>query len=332
MEERYYTIYRFARNNQAWLRKAFLIIWGVAVVSGCKDTTPEPAVPSTVNEGAFVLETPLYAGVAPDNLPILPGTAAATAANAAGIPTLTVYAPEQSKATGTAVVICPAGGYEFLSMYGEGYDIANYLVGQGITAIVLRYRLPNPLLQSDPSVAPLLDIQQSLRMVRRNAAAWHLRADRVGIMGFSAGGHLAATAGTRWTSPRTESMGTESIKPDFLVLSYAVISMTDSLTHLGSRQHLLGSNPSPQQIQQFSADQQVTSATPPTYLVHAADDPIVSVSNSRAFYRACMHHNVPAQLLIYPSGGHSFGLYNPSATGSWAEPLFVWLRGQNLLK
>jgi acetyl esterase/lipase len=285
----------------------------------------------TEHQLGVVLEVPLYAAPAPDIPTMLPGSAASIEAKAAGIPTLTVYAPAQQLATGAAVIVCPGGGYEHLALGSEGHDVAQYLVKQGITAAVLRYRLPNGHWQADPSVAPLLDAQQAIRLMRRNASLWNLRPNRVGMLGFSAGGHLSATAGTRWTSPRAEDMGPESLRPDFLVLIYPLISMQDGLVHLNSRLQLLGPYATADQLQLFSADQQVTAASPPAFLVHAADDIYVPVGNSRAYYQACIDHGVSAELHVYAAGNHNFGLYNPTTTDQWPDRLLVWMRGQGLL-
>ncbi len=308
---------------------AALMVTGTLWLTSCvrDDPSPRPSVP----EAAFVQTVPLYASTAPDALPLIPGTAAYLASQATWLPDLTVYVPAQDSATGAAVIVCPGGGYDHLAVDIEGNEVARYLARQGITAAVLRYRMPNSLLQADPSVAPLLDAQQAMRLMRRNASRWHLRPDRVGMMGFSAGGHVSATAGTRWTSPRPENMGSESIRPDFLALVYPLISMTDSLMHSGSRMCLLGSQPSPALIQRFSADQQVTSASPPAFIVHAEDDVYVPVANSRAFYRACLRNGVPAELRIYAAGNHNFGLHIPGTTTPWPTRFLAWMQSKGLL-
>lgn len=324
-----FTLYFIAMRvtcKPTYLLAAVASLW--LLLSGCYRSDPEPGIPP--NKAVEIYNIPLYEGVAPDALPITPATQ--NEAAAAGVPTLTVYVPAQDSATGTAVIVCPAGGYLFLSMQNEGYDVAAYFARQGITAAVLEYRLPNGHLQADASVAPLLDAQQALRLMRRNATAWRLRPDRVGMLGFSAGGHLSATAGTRWVSPRAENMGAESIKPDFLALLYPVISMEDSLANLISRRQLLGPQPSAATMHLFSAEQQVTNLTPPTFLVHAANDAVVSAANSKAFYRACLRRGVPAELHIYPDGNHGFGLHNPTTTDEWTQRFLIWMQMQGLLK
>jgi acetyl esterase/lipase len=240
-------------------------------------------------------------------------------------PTLTVFVPAPGTANGTAVVICPGGGYARLSIDSEGYDVAKRLNEMGITAFVLKYRLPNDESQPDKTIAPLLDAQQALRLVRQQATKYKLNPERIGLMGFSAGGHLAATAGTQFAKPVGANPGPVSVRPAFLVLMYGVISFSDSLQHPGSRQNLLGKNPSAAQVRQYSNELQVTAQTPPTFLVHAQDDTTVPVQNSIVFYQACLRHNVPAEMHLYPKGGHGFGLNNKTTKDDWTERLKNWL-------
>ncbi|WP_188558770.1 alpha/beta hydrolase [Hymenobacter glacieicola] len=238
-------------------------------------------------------------------------------------PTLTVYKP--AKANGTAVVICPGGGYGLLAMDHEGYDVARRLNEMGITAFVLKYRLPNAQSQTDKSVVPLLDAQQALRLVRQRATEFGVNPGRVGLLGFSAGGHLAATAGTHFATPASGPQGNTSVRPDFLVLLYPVISFSEELMHAGSRTNLIGEKPTPTQIQLYSNELQVSAQTPPTFLVHAADDQVVKVQNSLVFYEACLQHKVPAEMHLYPHGGHGFGMLNPTTKDNWTDRLQNWL-------
>jgi acetyl esterase/lipase len=240
-------------------------------------------------------------------------------------PTLQVFRPTQGKANGTAVIICPGGGYVRLSMDNEGSDVAKRLTEMGITAFVLKYRLPNDQLQPDKTTAPLQDAQQAIRLVRQRAADYGLNPTRIGLMGFSAGGHLASTAGTHFAQPVGPNADATSVRPDFLVLLYPVISFTDSLAHAGSRRSLLGPTPTPDQIRFYSSEQQVTPQTPPTFLVHAQDDQTVPVLNSLRFYEACVRQRVPAEMHLYPKGGHGFGLRNKTTKDSWPERLQNWL-------
>ncbi|RZK88378.1 MAG: alpha/beta hydrolase [Hymenobacter sp.] len=240
-------------------------------------------------------------------------------------PTLTVYLPAREKANGTSVIICPGGGYARLAIDHEGYDVAKRLNEMGVAAFVLKYRLPNGQSQPDPSIAPLLDAQQALRLVREQAAKYNLNPERIGLMGFSAGGHLAATAGTHFGQPVGDNPGPALVRPAFLVLLYPVISFSDSLKHAGSRENLLGTSPSADQVKLYSNELQVTTQTPPTFLVHAEDDQTVPVQNSIVFYQALRRHNVPAEMHLYPKGGHGFGMNNKTTKDQWVERLQNWL-------
>jgi acetyl esterase/lipase len=240
-------------------------------------------------------------------------------------PTLTVFRPAPDQANGTAVIICPGGGYARLSIDHEGYDVARRLADWGITAFVLKYRLPNAESQLDKSTAPLLDAQQALRLVRQRAKEYALNPARVGIMGFSAGGHLASTAGTHFTKPVGDDKSGTSVRPDFQVLIYPVISFSDSLMHAGSRTNLLGAAPTAEQLRLYSNELQVSARTPPTFLVHAQDDKTVKVQNSLRFYEACLHHRVPVEMHLYPQGGHGFGLHNKTTRDEWTDRLRNWL-------
>ncbi|GAC1368045.1 MAG: alpha/beta hydrolase [Hymenobacter sp.] len=274
---------------------------------------------------------PLYTGTVPDSRPSAVQEASLTLPNG-GVrisnvvqPTLTAFLPAAGTATGTAVIICPGGGYARLSIDSEGYDVAKRLNEMGVTAFVLKYRLPNDESQPDKSVAPLLDAQQALRLVRQQASKYSLNPDRIGLMGFSAGGHLAAWAGTQFARPVGANAGPVSVRPAFLVLLYPVISFSDSLRHPGSRDNLLGKSPGADQIRRYSNELQVTAQTPPTFLVHAQDDKTVPVNNSIVFYQACLRHGVPAELHLYPQGGHGFGLNNKTTKDLWTDRLRNWL-------
>ncbi|MCI1187279.1 alpha/beta hydrolase [Hymenobacter sp. DH14] len=274
---------------------------------------------------------PLYSGTIPDSKPSqVRETSVTESGNRVRIsnvvqPTLTVFTPAPGTANGTAVVICPGGGYARLAIDSEGYDVAKHLNEMGVTAFVLKYRLPNDQSQPDKSIAPLLDAQQALRFVRQQAAKYSLNPERIGLMGFSAGGHLAAWAGTSFARPVGDSPGPESVRPAFLVLLYPVISFSDTLRHTGSRDNLLGKNPSAELVRQYSNELHVTARTPPTFLVHAEDDKTVPVNNSIVFYQACLRHGVPAELHLYPRGGHGFGLNNTTTPDRWTDRLRNWL-------
>lgn len=246
-------------------------------------------------------------------------------------PNLTVFLPPKDKANGTAVIICPGGGYARLSIDHEGYDVAKRLNEMGVAAFVLKYRLPNDQSQPDKSIAPLLDAQQAIRLVREQAATYHVNPNRIGLMGFSAGGHLAATAGTHFAKPVGTSKSMTSVRPDFLVLLYPVISFSDSLKHNGSRVNLIGEQAPPAQVQLYSNELHVMAQTPPTFLVHAQDDKTVPVQNSLVFYDACTRHKVPAEMHLYPQGGHGFGLLNKTTKDDWTARLQNWLAANGWL-
>jgi acetyl esterase/lipase len=250
-------------------------------------------------------------------------------------PTLTVFLPSKEKANGTAVVICPGGGYAQLAFSHEGIDIAKKLNESGVAAFVLKYRLPSDLTMVNKEIGSLQDAQRAIQLVRQNAGQWGVNPGRVGIMGFSAGGHLASTAGTHFTAANTviENKDTVSLRPDFMILIYPVISFTDSIGHIGSRDNLLGKNPSPEKITEYSNELQVTPQTPPAFLVHAGDDGAVKVQNSLYFYEALHRNGVSAtELHVYPKGGHGFGMNNPTTKDRWMERLQNWLDANGWLK
>ena len=239
--------------------------------------------------------------------------------------------PAAGTANGTAVIICPGGGYARLSIDSEGYDVAKRLNEMGVTAFVLKYRLPNDQSQPDKSIAPLLDAQQALRLVRQQAAKYSLNPERIGMMGFSAGGHLAATAGTHFARPVGSNPGSASVRPAFLVLLYPVISFSDSLRNAGSCDNLLGKNPTADQVRLYSNELQVSAQTPPTFLVHAQDDKSVPVNNSIVFYQACLRHGVAAEMHLYPKGGHGFGMNNKTTSDLWTDRLRNWFEANGWL-
>ncbi|MGI4872176.1 MAG: alpha/beta hydrolase [Janthinobacterium lividum] len=293
--------------------------------------TPAPFDPNLLPSASAPRPVlPLYSGSIPDSQPSQVQETSVT--EAAGVrisnvvqPTLTVYMPTREKANGTSVIICPGGGYARLAIDHEGYDVAQRLNEMGVAAFVLKYRLPNDQSQPDKSIAPLLDAQQALRLVRQLAPKYSLNPERIGLMGFSAGGHLAATAGTHFARPVGDNPGAESVRPAFLVLLYPVISFADSIKHAGSRDNLLGKTPSAEQIRLYSNELQVSAQTPPTFLVHAEDDKSVPVQNSIVFYQALRRHSVPAEMHLYPQGGHGFGLNNATTKDQWTERLREWL-------
>ncbi|MCD0488903.1 alpha/beta hydrolase [Pedobacter sp. MC2016-14] len=247
------------------------------------------------------------------------------------VPRIKVYLPEKAKATGAAVVICPGGGYSGLAITHEGDRLAEEFQKIGVAAIILYYRLPSDLSMKDKSIGPLQDAQQAIKTVRERAAEWNVDVNKVGILGFSAGGHLASTAGTHFSKALIPNANNTSVRPDFMVLIYPVISFSDELAHLGSRTNLIGKNPSPEKIKEYSNDLQVTSATPVTFLVHAGDDRGVKVENSLNFYQALHKNGVDAALIVYPKGGHGFGMVNGTTTDKWFDHLKNWMKSQQFI-
>jgi len=246
-------------------------------------------------------------------------------------PTISVYLAPKDKANGTAVIICPGGGYARLSIDHEGYQVAAWLNGIGITAILLKYRLPSDSIMQDKSIGPLQDAQEAIRIARRNAKEWGLNPNKIGIMGFSAGGHLASTASTHFNDKVYEPKDTTSARPDFSILIYPVITMADN-THKGSRENLLGKTPSQDLVNSFSNELQVTKETPPAFLIHATDDNTVPAQNSINYFLALKKNGVPAELHIYEKGGHGFGLGRSNGTEStWPEACKNWLKARGLL-
>ena len=242
------------------------------------------------------------------------------------VPSLTMYKPAQQN--GMAIIICPGGSYTILAWNKEGTKIAEEFNKWGITAFVLRYRLPDDTTMIDKSIAPLQDAQQAIRLARINAVDWGIDRNKIGIMGFSAGGHLASTAATHFTFKADKAnTDTTSVRPDFAILIYPVISFDTAIAHKGSRTKLLGTNPSPEQAIFFSNELQVTANTPHTFLIHTADDKTVNVENSIRFYQACVKNKVPAEMHLYPKGGHGFGMNNITTADSWMERLKTWLLG-----
>jgi acetyl esterase/lipase len=283
------------------------------------------------------LELPLYEGKIPNEVPgvnlenieVRPNKSLSI--TKVRQPTLTVFLPAKGKANGTAVVICPGGGYAKLAFSHEGTDVARKLAEQGVAAFVLKYRLPDAAVSGDPSIAPLQDAQQALRVVRLRAKEWQVDPGKVGIMGFSAGGHLASTAGTHFTQTLIPNPEKTTLRPDFMLLIYPVISSDSAVWHKDSFSLLLGKKASPDKLNSFSNDRQVTTQTPPTFLLHASDDKTVPAQNSVLYYQALLQHKVPAELHIYQQGGHGFGLNNKTTPDQWFDRCLNWLTSNKLL-
>ena len=271
----------------------------------------------------------LYKNAVPNNKPVAEKEYSTYRDNVTRVakvvnPTLTVFRPE--KPNGKAVIICPGGGYAILAIDKEGTRVAEEFNKWGVTAFVLKYRLPDDTINIDRSLAPLQDAQQAIRFVRNNAKELSIDRNKIGIMGFSAGGHLASTAATHFNRKAdAANSDTTSVRPDFAILIYPVITFDSTFGHKGSRNNLVGANAPKEKIDLYSNELQVTANTPPTFLIHAGDDATVPVENSIRFYQACIKNKVPAEMHVYPKGGHGFGMYNKTTDDSWMERLRNWL-------
>ncbi len=247
-------------------------------------------------------------------------------------PSLQVYPAPADKNTGTAVVVCPGGSYYGISFINEGIKVAEWLNCLGISAFVLHYRLPDDAIMKNKSIAPLQDGQQAMRIVRSHAKEWGIDPEKIGIMGFSAGGHLASTVSTHFNEKVYETKDTTSARPDFSLLIYPVISMDSTITHWGSRENLLGSSPTPESVKHFSNELQVNSETPPAFMVHSMDDGAVPVENSIEYALALKKYKINCELHIYQAGGHGYGLSQWGGTQSaWPESCRKWLETNGYL-
>lgn len=244
-------------------------------------------------------------------------------------PTLEIYLPAKRNATGKAMVICPGGGYQYLAYDWEGTDIAKWLNSKGIAAFVLKYRLPKSNSLIIGHKAPLQDAQRAIRLVRHNSEKWNVSKNQIGIMGFSAGGHLASTLGTHYNEGEISlpsTIDSLSARPDFMVLIYPVITMRSSYTHEGSRNNLLGENPEQELIDFYSNELHVDKNTPPTFIVHSTNDRSVSVMNSILFCQALVKEEIYSEMHIYPKGGHGFSLaIGQGHLQTWIDRLYEWI-------
>jgi acetyl esterase/lipase len=280
---------------------------------------------------------PLYSGNIPNS--ILATEPEAKIVNDAGQvrygkvvePTLEIHLPAKELANGSAVIVIPGGGYSIVSYTNEGTNIAAAFNKLGIAAFILKYRLPSDKTMKDKNIGPLQDAQQAIKLVRMQAKKWNLDTAKVGIIGFSAGGHLASTLGTHFTKSVIDNKENTNLRPNFMILVYPVISLTEELMHKGSRNNLIGSTPSEQLTSLYSNDKQVTPLTPATMLIHAGDDKIVKVANSLRFYEALLANGVSAEMHIYPKGGHGFGINNRSTQDKWIDRVENWLKAGNFI-
>jgi len=239
-------------------------------------------------------------------------------------PELIAFFPLKQDSAQTAIIICPGGGYQRLAISHEGYELAKALNDLGITAFIFKYRLPNDTIMTDKAYVPLADAQQAIHLVRQNAAQWNINPAKVGIMGFSAGGHLAASLSTLYNQDLHHYKDSISLRPDFSVLVYPVISLREINAHKGSADRLLGKQPTEEMLKLFSCDEQVNAATPPTLLLLAADDKTVPPANSKSYYEAMIKNKVPAEIHLFQNGGHGFGLHLPGGF-TWLDILKRWM-------
>ncbi|MFI5159996.1 MAG: alpha/beta hydrolase [Sphingobacteriales bacterium] len=239
-------------------------------------------------------------------------------------PTITPYFPAKGKATGTAIIVCPGGSYFNLAMNHEGDAIAKEFNKIGIIAFVLKYRLPHDDIMVDKTIGPLQDAERAIQIIRQRSTEWGINPSKVGIIGFSAGGHLASTLDTHFDKVVIDNKDNISLRPDFAILLYPVISF-GPYAHVFSRENLIGKNPSAATLELYSNEKQVTANTPPTFLVHAEDDDVVPVQNSLLFYDALVKNKVKAEIHIFQEGGHGFGLNNPKSVEHWFNWAADWL-------
>jgi acetyl esterase/lipase len=247
------------------------------------------------------------------------------------VPTIAAYIAPKETATGAAVMICPGGGYGILAASHEGSDFAKWFNDRGISAFVLKYRLPNEKAMTHQHEVPLMDAMQGMKLIRQNAAKWNIDLNKIGVMGFSAGGHLAATLSTHYNMGEKAS---NEAKPDFSILLYPVISLQPSIAHGGSRDNLLGPEKSEELIKYYSNELQVSDQTPPAFLVHAMDDTGVPVENSIQYYLALKNKKIPAEMHLYPKGGHGYGMRTEGkgSLANWPAAMEGWLKSLGYMK
>jgi acetyl esterase/lipase len=246
-------------------------------------------------------------------------------------PELIAYYPTNPDSLHTAVIICPGGGYQRLAIEHEGYDVAKAFNNMGIAAFVLKYRLPNDTCVTNKKIVPLQDVQQAMYLLKTHSKEYGINTNNIGVVGFSAGGHLAATLSTQYQFEAMPFAKDSFLKPGFSVLIYPVISMKDSTTHAGSKTRLIGNNAPESDVDFFSCEQHINSTTPPAFIVLAADDKVVSPDNSIGYYTALRKNNVAAEIHIYQTGGHGFGLKLP-INDSWIHRLQQWLLLNKFIK
>jgi len=307
-----------------------MLVLSVSMADG--QQTPAPSQQSPSPFSIVIEETrlpepqilPLY-GTAPiPNSKPVPDQEVDEGGSASNVtrPTIQVFLPAKAKANGAGVLVFPGGGYSGLAIEREGVWIAQFLQDHGTAAFVVKYRLPSDATMEDKSIGPLQDGQQAIRLVRQHAAEWKLDPARIGVWGFSAGGHLAATLGTHFDKAYIPNPDGVSLRPDFMILVYPVITMDPAVGHAGTRKALLGDNPTDDQVKLFSDELQVTKKTPPALILLAADDHLVDADNSIRFFEALRHREVPVDMTIFHAGDHGFFLLTRD---TWLEIVARWM-------
>lgn len=245
------------------------------------------------------------------------------------MPDMAVFLPSKKNATGEAVIICPGGGYHILAYDWEGSDIARWFNSKGIAAVVLKYRLPISASNKIPHKSPLMDAQRAMRLVRHHAGQWNIDPLKVGIMGFSAGGHLASTLSTHYDAgdpDNADPVERQSCRPDYSILIYPVISFDSEVSHSGSARALLGENPDEEMLRFFSNDLQVNDNTPPAILIHSQDDKSVPIENSIRYYKALVENGISSEIHTYPYGGHGYSLaIGKGHLSTWPDRVIDWI-------
>lgn len=278
------------------------------------------------------LVLPLYANTIPNakTTPVdyIEETDSAGLISNVSIPTISVYFPEKTKANGTAVILFAGGGY-FVLAPKKCIEIAKAFNETGVTAFIVKYRLPNDKIMKDKTIGPLQDAQAAIKTVRTRAAEWHIDPQKIGLMGLSAGGHLVSTLGTQPNRVVIDNMENVSLVPDFMILLYPVIIYDPAISR--TRENLIGKKPSAQTLNLYSTDKQVNAKTPRTFLVHAADDEVIPVKNSLRFFEAMVKAGVPGEVHILQSGGHGFGISGSDDTNNWFTWCKDWMKKNNLL-
>jgi acetyl esterase/lipase len=247
------------------------------------------------------------------------------------IPTLAIFLPSKNIANGTAVIICPGGGYWVNAIKHEGTDVAKEFVKKGVAAFVLKYRIPDERTMVNTGIGPLQDIEQAMLLVRSHTKEWNIDVNKVGVMGFSAGGHLASTLGTHYNNVVISNLDKISLRPDFMILVYPVITTDTLINKRPLFEKLLGKNADEKLMQEYSNEKRVTSETPPAFITQSTDDEY-SVMNSVVFYEALIRNKAKAELHLYQGGGHGYGMNNKTTKDKWMERCFNWMDSNGWLK